>query len=283
MAAPRRYGLAELQAATGNFSRQLGAGGFGAVFHGELPPGAGGPPVQVAVKKLTQEAGPGTAAGVPAAAQFAAEVHGMAAYAGRPHLLPVLGYCDEAGTDIRQSCVVYPLMLGGDLERRLRRAEAGEEPLLWPDRVRIFREISLGLVDLHDPATGNGQLYHRDVKTANVLLDGQGAAHLGDFGLARALPGLSASGGGGTAGRTHVSTANLIGTHQYMAPEYLSDGEISNKTDVYSCGACSLPSMYATPSYVLLPSELVPSSTVVCLYRGGRVGTADWQALPAGR
>ena len=90
MAAPRRYSYAELRAATGDFSRQLGSGGFGAVFAGELP-GDDGVAVAVAVKKLSQEAGPGTAAGVPSAAQFTAEVHGMAAYAGHPHLLPVIG------------------------------------------------------------------------------------------------------------------------------------------------------------------------------------------------
>lgn len=87
MAAPQRYSYAELRAATGDFAadRRLGAGGFGAVFRGEL---AGG---EVAVKRLSQEAGPGTAAGLPSAKQFAAEVLGMAHYAGHAHLLPVIG------------------------------------------------------------------------------------------------------------------------------------------------------------------------------------------------
>lgn len=152
---------------------------------------------------------------------------------------------------VRQSCIVYPLMPAGDLECRLRLAAAGAVSpvaLAWWARLRIFREIFIGLVDLHDPSTGApAQLFHRDVKTANVLLDSQLAAYLGDFGLARAMPGLAVSGASATA-RTHVSTANLIGTHQYMAPEYLSAGEISTKTDVFSCGVVGLELLTGRPS-----------------------------------
>ena len=63
-----------------------------------------------------------------------------------------------------------------------------------------------------------------------MLLDQRRTAFLGDFGLARAM----VTAADATTGRTHVSTANLIGTHQYMAPEYLQSGEISNKTDVFA-------------------------------------------------
>jgi serine/threonine protein kinase len=231
------------------------------------------------------------------------------------------GYCDEDAAEaggVRQSCIVYPLMAGGDLEHRLRLAAAvqsaaagaGEAqpqpaPLTWWERLRIFVEIFQGLVDLHDPATGGGlaghpglpgPLFHRDVKTANVLLDAQLTAFLGDFGLARAMPGLTAS---DATGRTHVSTANLIGTHQYMAPEYLSDGEISNKTDVYSCGAP--PSMRTPSGYSYTTKSATPalnsralscvrfgSESEVCRVlqkpcRGGWAGAAHRPAFAAWR
>ena len=69
-------------------------------------------------------------------------------------------------------------------------------------------------VPLSARQVGGGRLFHRDVKTANVLLDGRRAAFLGDFGLARAVVAAANA----TTGRTHVSTANLIGTHQVCGP-----------------------------------------------------------------
>jgi serine/threonine protein kinase len=97
---------------------------------------------------------------------------------------------------------------------------------------------------LHDPS-GRAAFVHRDIKTANVLLDGDMRAFVGDFGLVRELPGLTSSGG---TGRTHMSTANLIGTHQYMPPEYLEFGEIGPKTDVWSCGVVALELLTGRPS-----------------------------------
>jgi serine/threonine protein kinase len=228
---PRVYTYAALAAATDNFdkARELGEGGFGAVYRGRLEDGR-----EIAVKKLSQEAGAGTAAGLPSVDQFEAEVEGVAAYQ-HPNLLPVIGYCDEPGGagSVRRSCIVYPLM-SCNLEDKL--ADDRPPALTWQQRVRILTEVFRGVVALHDPATGNGTLIHRDIKTANVLLDKQLTGRLGDFGLVRALPELGAAG----AGRTHLTTANLIGTHQYMAPEYLKSGEISPKTDVYGCGIVAL-------------------------------------------
>ena len=110
MSEPRRHSFAELESATGGFAKErvLGEGGFGAVYRGEL---AGR---QVAVKRLTQESGPGTAAGLNSVAQFEAEVRVIASYS-HAHLLPVIGYCDEDGpmegvASCRRTCIVYPLM-----------------------------------------------------------------------------------------------------------------------------------------------------------------------------
>ena len=104
-AEPRRYSYAALAAATGGFdkTRELGEGGFGAVYRGTLEDGR-----DVAIKRLSQETGPGTAAGLPSADQFEAEVKVVASYR-HPHLLSVIGYCDEpgaAGTAVRRSCIV---------------------------------------------------------------------------------------------------------------------------------------------------------------------------------
>lgn len=139
MSEPQRHSFAELEAATGGFAggRILGEGGFGAVYRGELATGA-----LVAVKRLTQEAGPGTAAGLTSVDQFEAEVRVIASYS-HAHLLPVIGYCDEDGGAVegavcRRTCIVYPLMINGSLEQKL---FAGVPSLTWSSRVRILTEV----------------------------------------------------------------------------------------------------------------------------------------------
>ena len=111
---PRRYTFAELSAATAGFAadRKLGAGGFGAVFRGELrsdvPAEDGGRAVvQVAVKRLGQDSGPGTAAGLPSAEQFAAEVR-AAALRRLCRAAATLPCCRAAMPPRRHSAVLNP-------------------------------------------------------------------------------------------------------------------------------------------------------------------------------
>ena len=238
MSGPRRYSYKEIEAATRGFNPagKLGEGGFGEVYRGTL----GGEPV--AVKRLTQAAGVGTLAGLPSADQFEAEVLKAGAYT-HPHLLPVIGFCDEDGVGPgapRRSCVVYPLMRS-NLEDQL---STEQPPLTYLERARIFADVLDGVRALHDPAVCGETAVHRDIKTANVLLDADRRALVGDFGLVREISGLTASGGA----RSHVTTANQIGTTQYMAPEYRDHGEISPKTDVYACGIVALELFTGLPS-----------------------------------
>ena len=82
MGEPKRYSFDQLEVATGGWAldRRLGEGGFGAVYRALLDGRT------VAIKRLTQEAGPGTAAGLPSAEQFEAEVRKAGAY-NHPNLL----------------------------------------------------------------------------------------------------------------------------------------------------------------------------------------------------
>ncbi len=68
-------------------------------------------------------------------------------------------------------------------------------------------------------------LAHRDVKPENVLLTGEHAVKVADFGLARML-----------AGTSHTKTGMLIGTAAYLAPEQVSQGVADARTDVYAAG-----------------------------------------------
>ena len=89
---------------------------------------------------------------------------------------------------------------------------------LAPDKaLDIARDLCAALAAVHDKG-----IVHRDLKPANVLIDGRGRARLTDFGLAI---GLEGPGPGAVAG-----------TPSYMAPEQLSGGEITVRTDLYALG-----------------------------------------------
>ena len=84
--------------------------------------------------------------------------------------------------------------------------------------VEIARQLCAGLAAAHDEG-----VLHRDLKPANVMIDGRGRAKITDFGLAGATAGIS--------GREAQA-----GTPQYMAPEQVAGGELSERTDIYSLG-----------------------------------------------
>lgn len=99
----------------------------------------------------------------------------------------------------------------------------GEKDLDWPTRKRVAFGAAHGLEYLHEHC--NPKIIHRDLKAANILLDDNFEAVLGDFGLARLVdPKL-----------THVTT-QVRGTMGHIAPEYLSTGKSSEKTDVFGYG-----------------------------------------------
>lgn len=99
----------------------------------------------------------------------------------------------------------------------------GRPALDWPRRKRIALGTARGLLYLHEQC--DPKIIHRDVKAANILLDDDFEAIVGDFGLAKLLDHRE----------SHVTTA-VRGTVGHIAPEYLSTGQSSEKTDVFGFG-----------------------------------------------
>lgn len=99
----------------------------------------------------------------------------------------------------------------------------GEKGLDWPTRKRIAFGAAHGLEYLHEFC--NPKIIHRDLKAANILLDDDFEPVLGDFGLAKLVDTKA----------THVTT-QVRGTMGHIAPEYLSTGKSSEKTDVFGYG-----------------------------------------------
>eukprot|EP00268_Persea_americana_P068885 TRINITY_DN9686_c0_g1_i1.p1 TRINITY_DN9686_c0_g1~~TRINITY_DN9686_c0_g1_i1.p1 ORF type:complete len:818 (-),score=133.05 TRINITY_DN9686_c0_g1_i1:863-3316(-) len=202
---PIRFGYRELQTATNDFSLKLGQGGFGSVYQGVLSDGT-----QVAVKKL-EGIGQGKK-------EFRAEVSIIGSI-HHVHLVRLRGFCAEG----MHRLLAYEYMANGSLDRWI--FQKGREGFLldWDKRFSIALATAKGLAYLHEDC--NVKIVHCDIKPENVLLDENFSAKVSDFGLAKLM----------TREQSHVFTT-LRGTRGYLAPEWLTNYAISEKSDVYSYG-----------------------------------------------
>ncbi|KAK9715569.1 hypothetical protein RND81_06G173700 [Saponaria officinalis] len=201
----RNFSFKELYHATDGFSSKhiLGSGGFGNVYKAKLGDGT-----MVAVKRLKD------ISGTSGELQFQTELE-LISLAVHRNLLRLIGFCATS----TERLLVYPYMANGSVASRLK----GKPPLDWNTRQRIAVGAARGLLYLHEQC--DPKIIHRDVKAANVLLDNYCEAVVGDFGLAKLLD----------HDDSHVTTA-VRGTVGHIAPEYLSTGQSSEKTDVFGFG-----------------------------------------------
>ena len=220
--------FAVLEVATGGFDdfNEVGEGGSCSVFTGRVFG------VAVAIKRLNDGS-----AGGRGADQFAAE---SAILTGvlHPSICRLLAFSNDGP----KHCLVLELCSGGSLDSRLACKASGAglapAPLDWGSRIRIVQQIARALAFLHsrDPP-----ILHRDVKTANVLLDAAGNAKVADFGISRSS--VTGVAGGGT----HRTTKAIIGTQAYMPIEYLQSGHMSDRTDAYAFGVVLMELLTGLP------------------------------------
>ncbi|KAL2347323.1 hypothetical protein Fmac_001323 [Flemingia macrophylla] len=195
---------------TNGFSAEniIGEGGFGFVYKASMPDGRVG-----AVKMLKAGSGQGER-------EFRAEVDIIGRIHHR-HLVSLIGYCLAE----QQRVLIYEFVPNGNLSHHL---HGNKLPVLdWPKRMKIAIGAARGLAYLHEGC--NPKIIHRDIKSANILLDNAYEARVADFGLARLTDDAN----------THVST-RVMGTFGYMAPEYATSGKLTDRSDVFSFGVVLL-------------------------------------------
>ncbi|KAF7817253.1 G-type lectin S-receptor-like serine/threonine-protein kinase SD2-5 [Senna tora] len=204
---PIRFSYEEMKVATNNFSEKLGQGGFGSVYKGVLQDGS-----QVAVKKLE-----GIEQGKK---EFRAEVSIIGSI-HHHHLVKLKGFCAEGSHRL----LAYEYMANRSLDKWIFKKNEGESELMldWNTRYNIALGTAKGLAYLHEDC--DSKIIHCDIKPENVLLDDKFLAKVSDLGLAKLM----------TREQSHVFTT-LRGTRGYLAPEWITNYAISEKSDVYSYG-----------------------------------------------
>lgn len=200
-----------LRKVTDNFApkNELGRGGFGVVYKGELEDGT-----KLAVKRM--EAG---VVSNKAVDEFEAEI-GVLSKVRHRHLVSLLGYSVEG----IERLLVYEYMPQGALSMHLFRwKKLNLEPLSWKRRLTIALDVARGMEYLHNLA--HQSFIHRDLKSSNILLGDDFRAKVSDFGLVKLAP-----------DRERSVATRLAGTFGYLAPEYAVTGKITTKADVFSFG-----------------------------------------------
>ncbi|XP_076932780.1 uncharacterized protein LOC143598421 [Bidens hawaiensis] len=202
--------LEEIKSATNNFDHKnnIGVGGFGKVYKGELSHSEGRS--MVAIKRLDRRHGQGEA-------EFLKEITMLSRYK-HENLISLLGFCYEGD----EAILVYEFASRGDLGEHL-----GSPDLTWSKRIRICLDAAKGLSHLHDPRGTHQRLIHCDVKSGNILLDDQWNAKVADFGFSIMGP----------ANELQSTVINLAaGTCGYCDPQYAMTNTLTKESDVYSFG-----------------------------------------------
>ncbi|XP_058746312.1 probable receptor-like protein kinase At5g59700 [Vicia villosa] len=221
--------LSEVEESTNYFDEALviGVGGFGKVYMGELRDGR-----KVAVKRGSRTSSQGVE-------EFKAEIETLFKFR-HGNLVSLIGYCDQN----HELILVYEFVENGTLKSHL--YGSALRSLSWNERLNICIGAARGLHYLHTAYPT--PVIHRDVKSVNILLDGNLNAKVGDFGISRTGPNVH---------ETHVSTG-VKGTFGYLNPEYFMRQQLTEKSDVYSFGIVLFEILCARP--VIDPS--LPSNAI---------------------
>ncbi|GJR01537.1 probable receptor-like protein kinase [Tanacetum coccineum] len=206
----------DIRIATNYFDESLviGEGGSGKVYKGSITVGENRDKSIVAIKRLKLSSRQGER-------EFLAEI-GIQSKLSHAHLVSLISYCENKK---QKRIIVSEYMPKGTLEDRLHRREY--PPLTLVRRLKILMGAAQGLNYLHTGTCIDHGVIHRDMKTANILLDDNWVAKICDFGLSKTGP-------------TNQTSDYIRGTPGYVDPDYYQTCVPTQKSDVYMFGVIML-------------------------------------------
>ncbi|KAH0916280.1 hypothetical protein HID58_030726 [Brassica napus] len=222
----RIFSSRELEKATENFSesRILGQGGQGTVYKGMLVDGR---TVAVKKSKVVDE---------DKLEEFINEIV-ILSQVNHRHVVKLLGCCLETEVPV----LVYEFIPNGNLFQHIHE-ESDDYTMIWGVRLRIAVDIAGAISYLHSSACS--PVYHRDVKSTNIMLDEKYRAKVSDFGTSRSV----------TVDHTHWTTV-ISSTVGYVDPEYYGSSQYTDKSDVYSFGVILVELITGEKPVITLPDS----------------------------
>lgn len=149
-----------------------------------------------------------------------------------PNIVRIHDFGEESG----RKHISMEYVSGGDLKSRLAKSGRFSEE----EAIAVVRDVARALAHAH----GEGVL-HRDIKTANILVNSAGRVKLSDFGIAALI-----ESGNRDSDATGGATAGGVGTPLYMSPEQFEGNEITEASDLYSLGVMFYELLAGTPPFV---------------------------------
>ncbi|KAL4556111.1 hypothetical protein LXL04_038752 [Taraxacum kok-saghyz] len=209
-----RVQLDVIKHATNNFGATnfIAEGGFGKVYKGEFRGGYfNSECLTIGAVKLFDRSKD------QADVSFWTEIMLLSKYSHK-NLISLLGLCDESGERI----IIYEYAPNKSLDFHLL-----DPNLSWIQRLNICLGTASGLQYLHDPRGTQQRVLHRDIKSANIVLDENRNAKIANFGLSKYGP----------ANQQHTFLfSDAKGTLGYCDPMYIETMILTKESNVYSFG-----------------------------------------------
>lgn len=161
------------------------------------------------------------------------------------NLIKLLGICNEGGS---HSYLVFEFAENGSLSDWLHGGLVMKNKfitscsrfLTWDQRLHICLDVAMGLQYIHEYRQPS--YLHRDITSSNILLNAELKAKIANFNMG--------------------TQQNISGTPGYIAPEYLSQGLVTTKTDIYAFGVVLLEILSGQPPIMMNGTKILLAETI---------------------